>query len=503
MKYADKEIRDRYLAKIRLIKEGSVLDPFETEKDQAARIARAKKDIRFCVGYYFPHYATSESADFQIKAANRVARNPTCRELPRWPRGHAKSVWFDIIIPIWLWMRGEGVFHVQVGNTQDAAIELIADVQAEFEANARLIHDFGEQVLRGSWESGNFSTRDGRYHGKALGMRQSVRGLRKGALRPTYVSCDDLEDQETSKNPRRQDAIIKWIENDLLKTMDGPVRRYVHPNNDPYERSIQNELERRHPDWHLDLVKAYDKATYKPAWPQKYTPEYFKEQEADGILSAHAEFLHEPLIEGKVYTKEMIQWADAPRLQQFRIIAGHWDVAYSGKNDYNAVKVWGLHGFNFWHLKAFVRQCKMEDAIRWMYEVERLLPEGIIIQWRVEEQFWGDPVQQAIEKVRKEYGRWLNISVVKRSGTNKLVRILSMHPYYQNSRVYYDRREYANNDMQTGLKQLYGIEPGYRTPDDGPDADQQAIEYLATFVSYGGGNEYSGIEMGGPRRNRR
>lgn len=502
MKQVDKEAKERYLAKLRLIQEGAVANPFETASEKMALVERMKKDVRFFVEYCFAHYATAPCAEFQIKLAARISKNTTCRELVRWPRGHAKSVWCDIIIPLWLWIRGESIYVVLVGNTEKKAIELLSDLQAEFEANPRLIHYFGEQQLSGAWQDGNFSTKDGRMHGMAIGMRQSVRGLRKRALRPNYISCDDLEDQQTAKNPKRQDEIVQWVENDLLKTMDGDTRRYLHPNNNPYERSIQGLLAERHPAWNLDAIKAYDKATYKPAWPEKYTPQYFRDQEADGIIAAHAEFLHEPMVEGSVFTADMIQWGVAPRIDHYKLIVAHWDVAYSGKNDYNAVQVWGLHGMNFWHLKAFVRQCKMETAIRWMYDYEDSLPAGVIIQWRVEAQFWSDPVKQAIEAVRAERGRWLNISIVNRSTTNKFVRMLSMHPYYQNGRVYYDGREKANNDMQTSLKQLYGIEPNYSTHDDAPDADQQAIEYLAQFVQYNHGADHN-IEMGGSRRNNR
>lgn len=502
MNIKDKAAKERYLNLLRLIREGAAANPFESETEKQAIIARAKADIKFFVEYFMGHYATSECADFQIKLALSVAKKMRCRKLVRWPRGHAKSVWCNVIIPLWLWIRGESIYALLVGNTYDKAVELLSDLQAEFEGNARLVHYFGNQQLKGSWESGNFSTKDGRLHGMALGMRQSVRGLRKRALRPNYISCDDLEDQTTSKNPKRQDEIVRWIENDLLKTMDGPVGRYLHPNNDPYDRSIQNILEKRHPNWELHLVKAYDKETYEPAWPQKYTPQYFRDQEADGIISAHAEFLHEPLIEGKIFTPDMIQWAKAPRIDSFTTITGHWDVAYSGNNDYNAVKVWGLHGLNFWHLKAFVRQCKMEQAIRWMYDYQECLPDGVIVVWRVEAQFWNDPVQQAIETVRSERNKHLNISIVTRSRANKYDRILSMHPYYQNGRIYHDQREQANNDMQLGLKQLYGIEPKYNTHDDAPDADQQAIEYLSQFVTFNG-NSSGSIELGGSRRTNR
>lgn len=500
---ADKQAKERYLEQLRLVREGTEINPFETPGEKAAAIERMKKDVAFMVKTILPHYATCDSADFQIKLANRVVKNKTCRELVRWGRGLAKSVWCDLIIPLWLWIRGEDIYMVIVGNNEDKAILLLSDIQAEFEANQALIYYFGEQRLRGSWENGSFRTKDNRFRGKAVGMGQDARGLRIGAVRPNLIIPDDLEDKDTVKNPMRQDDIITWIEGSLLKTMDGSVRRYLHPNNDFAPRTIQNQLEKRHPNWHVDLVKAYDKRTYEPAWKAKYSNTYYKEiEEEDGILSAHAEFLHEPVVEGKIFTRDLIQFAKPPRIDHFKVIVGHWDVAYSGKNDFNAVKVWGLHDINFWHLKAFVRQCKMEDAIRFMYDYEDTLPAGVIIHWRVESQFWNDPVRQAIDKVRAERGRWLNISIVNRSRQHKYDRMLSMHPYYQNGRIYHNKNEEANNDMQTGIAQLMGIEPKYNTPDDAPDADQQAVEYLAQFVRYASGNN-SGIETGGSFRKNR
>ncbi|MBV5336896.1 MAG: hypothetical protein J0653_02595, partial [Deltaproteobacteria bacterium] len=92
----------------------------------------------------------------------------------------AKSVWADVIIPLYLWINDDIGYMVIVGNTETHAKILLSDLQAEFEANSKLIHDFGEQKLMGSWEDGYFQTKNG-FLCKAFGMRQSVRGLRKGS----------------------------------------------------------------------------------------------------------------------------------------------------------------------------------------------------------------------------------------------------------------------------------------------------------------------------------
>ena len=494
----DRLSKERYLEKLRLIREGGTANPFETKEEKEARIKRCKKDVREFVKYYFARYATAESADFHVALAKRVARNQRCFELVRWGRGLAKSVWCNIIIPLWLWYRGENVYMVIIGNNYDKAQILLSDAQAELEANPRLIHDCGEQRSLGTWKDGDYLTKDGRFMAKALGMGQTPRGLRVGALRPNYLVCDDLEDGDTIKNPKRQDEIVKWILGGLIPTTDGPIRRYLHPNNDFAPRTIQNELQKHNPKWHVDEVKAYDKKTYKPAWASKYSDTYYQELEEDiGIIAAHSEYLNEPMIEGSVFTKDMIQWAKRPPLQHFKIIVGQWDVAYSGKNDYNAIKVWGLHNNNFWQFKAFVRQCQMKAAVEWMYDYEDTLPKDIIIHWRIESQFWNKPTQDVLEEVSRERGRWLNISIVDRSRVKKFDRLLSMHPYYQNARIYYDKAEEANNDMKMGISQLLGIEPGYKTHDDSPDADEEAVNYLSQFITFSSGSKNSGITTGG------
>ena len=486
MRIADKKAQERYLERIKIIKEGTAVNPFETEEERKAIIDRAKADPAFFCEHFYPHYASAKAAWFQIRLAKAVKKNKKIRRLVRWGRGLAKSVWCDVIIPQWLWINGESIYMVIVGNNLDKAELLLSDVQAEFESNARLVHYFGDQVLQGSWADGDFRTKDGRFIGKALGMGQSPRGLRIAGQRPNYIVCDDLEDQDTVKNPKRQDKVIEWIEGDLLKTMDGDTRRYLHPNNDPWPRSIQNQLEKKHPNWELDEVCAYDEATFEPAWPEKYSKDYYREQEDDGAITARSEFNNKKLVKGKVFTDELFQWGKRPRFDQFRYIVGFWDVAYSGANDYNAVKVWGLHGLNFWNLKAFVRQCKMADAIRFMYHHQATLPPSVIVHWRVEEQFWNDPLKQALKEVEKEFKKPLNIVISPKPRLKKFDRLMSQHPYYQNSRIFYDEAEFANNDMQEGINQQKGIEPGYQTHDDSPDADQQAVEYLSKFVVYEG-----------------
>ena len=163
--------RKQLLERLRLYKSGAVQIIDESPEHQLQRIAKAKKDIEFFVSYYFPEYAVFKSAPFQIDLAKKVKKNPTGKYIVRWGRGLAKSVWCDLFIPLWLWINNDIAYMVIVGNNLDKAKILLADIQAEFTTNPKLIHDFGEQKVMGNWEDVYFTTKSG-FTAKALGMGQ-------------------------------------------------------------------------------------------------------------------------------------------------------------------------------------------------------------------------------------------------------------------------------------------------------------------------------------------
>lgn len=471
-----------YRRKLEILRNSTGFNAHETSVEQAQRIAQAQADPVTFAETYLQHYTTSPCADFQRAAAMRILRTGDIRIVLRWARAHAKSVWADIIIPLWLWAKGEKMYVVLIGSSQDRARTLLSDIQAEFEANPRLIHDFGDQQMAGSWQDGEFTTRGG-FTGVALGMGQSVRGLRKRALRPTYIVLDDCETRQLTKNPKRLDEMVRWVETDVLGTMDGPVQRLVIANNRFAPDMMQTRLLERHRDWHLDEVKAYDPVSYMPAWPEKYTAEYWRDLERkNGTLAMRAEYLHEPHVEGSIFTDDLFNWGKPPRIDHFTAIVGHWDVAYAGTRtaDYNAVRVWGLDKEGrYWLLATFCKQAKMAAAVRWMVDYDRSLPDSAVVRWQYEAQFWNDELERTLADVCKAERHELLIRKAERSKANKYERMLTLHPYYQNGRVWYSERLKGDADSDVALAQLKGIEPGYNTHDDAPDADEQAIHVLS------------------------
>lgn len=487
MKKQEQEAQKKYLEKLaRARTTRNLINPDETILQKQERIRMAKDDVAYMVKTYLPHYATAESADFHISHANLVKSDPLYKGYAEWGRGLAKSVWNNVIIPMWLWMNKETYYYCLVSDTYDRACDLLDDLRAELQGNELLIHDFGAQENPGYWEKGNFTTTSG-WICKAFGVRMKVRGLRKGARRPDLWGFDDVETPATIKNGRIQDDYVDWVENDVLPTMTGSYRRFMGSNNRFASRMIQTILKERHPDWDWNMVKAYDPVTYEPAWPSMYTPDFYRQQEKDmGILAAHAEYNHEPLVRGKIFKPEMILYGPLPDLHTMNAIVAHWDVAYAGSktSDFNAVKIWGRYRNDFWLIDGFVKQSKMKLAVEWMCMKElEFKAQGIQCFWQFESQFWNDELERIILETQAELGVTLNIVQVERSTMSKLIRLFTMHPYYQNGRIQVNELLKANPDIQTGLKQLYAIEPGMTEHDDSPDADEQAIKKLELYTA--------------------
>ncbi len=493
IKKTDKDALKAYLDKLDRIKSSSHVNLSETPKEKTARIERAKKDYRFCVEYYFPHYATSPCADFQIEAANFIRKHKECLDAEVWARGHAKSTHIDIMIPFWLWINNEIDVFLLIGKNADDAKTLLSDLQAEFEANPQIIADFGEQKKLGSWEDGQFVCKnDVAFY--SLGRGQSPRGIRYKNKRPNIIVFDDIDDDEIANNLKRVLKVVKWIFGAVFGAMDNRGARMIFANNLISNTGIMSfiikklkALSKHRKSVRVNTVNALNEQGV-PSWPQKYSAEHFKEKHAImGDYEFKTEYMNNPQVEGKIFLDDQIQWATIARLDHFDCIVGHWDVAYSGTEagDYNAVKVWGLKENNFYCIKAFVRQCKMAVAMNWMIDFERSLPKSVKVHWRFEAQFWNDAIKMTLEQVnerKKQNGYELLLTQCERPINNKFDRIVSLQPYYQNGRIYYNKKEEFNLDMQVGINQLKAIEPGYTTHDDSPDADEGAISYLSRFI---------------------
>lgn len=479
-KTKDTQAKLRFKAMLESIHSQTDINPFETEQDKVIRIQQAKIDYAFFVEYYFPNFAKNPCADFHLKTAKIIRKDKFCKLLLAWGRGLAKSTHLNILVPLWLWINDDLKVMVLVGQNQEKANILLSDLQAQLEANQRLINDFGAQKQIGSWEDGRFVTQnDCAFF--ALGMGQSPRGLRHRQHRPDYIVADDLDTKEVSRNPKRVRQYANWICEDLIPTTDITGGRYIQVNNIFAPHTILTEINDTRQGFKLIRQDATDK-DLKPHWHQKYTQAFYADlQKTIGTLSFQSEYNNNPYTEGTIFTADMIHWENIPPLRSFQSIIAYWDVAYSDAKtaDYNALKVWGVKDGIFYLIDALVAQCKMKTVIEWMYQFRKQVPESIHINFYYESQFWNDALRMVFDQTVEEQGYRIPLVQHRAPKTNKYDRIISLLPYYQQGKISYNKAQQANPNFQIGIAQLMGIEPGYKSHDDSPDADAEALAILS------------------------
>ena len=484
-----REAVERWQKHCETVQQATVVNTAETEREKLARIRRVRSDYAAFVDYYFPHYTVNPEtgkqtscAPFHIKAANKVLKERNLKAAFKWHRGAAKSTHLDIFIPMWLKCQETRQINVMVlvGKSEDNANTLLADIQAELQFNQRYIHDFGQQYNNGSWEEGEFVTKDGTAF-FARGRGQSPRGLRYRSHRPDYIVIDDLDDDELVESPARVSKLFDWVRSALFGTLNGGRGRFFMVGNLIAKNSVLSK-------WceiksvHVTRVNIYD-SNGNISWRAKWTPaEVQALADVAGYRAFQKEYMNNPIVEGAVFRSEWIRWAKRPQWRQFDEIVLYIDPSWKStqKNDYKAAKLWGkVKGGQLWHLRAFVRQATVAEMVRWVYDLyEWATQTGIAVKFYVEANFMQDMLMDDFKKEGELRGYQLPIIGDKRKKPDKFQRIEAAAPLWERGFVFYDDSQKDDPDMLRGLDQTLAFQKGMRGHDDAPDADEGAIWIL-------------------------
>ncbi len=140
----------------------------ETPKQQKKRINYLLNPSNFeaFIDYYFKSedFKPAPLGWFHKKAIDNLFIQKYRKHIWEWHRVSAKSVFADIFIPIHLLASGNLTGMILAGESEDKAKNLIKDVEAQLRHNQKLITDFGNFAVTGSWLSGFFQT------GKGIGF---------------------------------------------------------------------------------------------------------------------------------------------------------------------------------------------------------------------------------------------------------------------------------------------------------------------------------------------
>ena len=475
---------------------GDTLLKHETEHEREQRKRRLLANYADFCEYYFPHFlqlrdkATGEvirtvhNAPFHNEAARKVKATPNLKAVFMWPRAHAKSTHFDIFMPLWLMFQPKRLinFMVIVGKSEDAAIRLLSDIQAELQFNQRIIADFGEQKpAAGSWQDGEFKTQAG-VKFLACGRGQSPRGLRDREARPDYIVIDDLDDDELCRNDKRVHDLTDWVKEALFGSLDVGRGRFIMVGNLISKNSVLFNIAHTR-GVYLSKVTAVDK-NGEPVWRDKWTKEEAQAyRDFVGYRAWEKEMMHNPIIDGTIFRNEWIRFKRLPALRKYDQLVCYTDPSFKSTtaNDYKACRLWGKLGHELHLIDCWVRQDTVSAMVRWLYDLYERTRDEASVLFFMEANFMQDVILDEFEAEGKARGYQLPIMPDKRKKPEKIQRIEAISPLWERGFVFYNAALKNSPDMQVGIEQTLALERGSRVHDDAPDADEGAIWLLQRY----------------------
>lgn len=490
MSSRDKVEHQRYLETCRSIREATApLVPNETGAEKQARKKRLAQNFEQFCQYYLAKFMDAPFGWFHKKAAREIVADPTGFFVLEWAREHAKSVFADVMMPMFLYARGELSGLLIASATGEKATGLLADLQAQFDANDLWINDYGNLAAFGDWSQGNFSTTDG-IGFWAFGRGQSPRGAREGANRPNYAVVDDLDDKVLVKNIARVREARDWVLEDLYGALATKGGRLVVCGNRIHKHSVLAHLvgdtepdqPKRAGVRHIKVFALENPKTHAkdldgtPAWKERYKKEdILRKRDVMGDLSWRREQFHEHHEEGNIFRHEWIEWSACPGLSAYEGIEVYIDPSFKATkdNDYKAIVVTGKAGGRYYILKAWVRQATVSAMVKRTYGLFGEFEQ--FARYRMEANFIQDLLLKDFDEEAIVRGYHIPLSPDKRAKPDKVTRIENLSPLFERGLIVFNEAEKQNPDMQKLVGQLLGFPTGH---DDGPDALEGGVYYL-------------------------
>lgn len=479
-KLSDKEWADLWAQFRDNITKATPVDLKETPIQKAARISRLEGCPEEWFAWHFPNFYTSVPAPFHLKASHRVLNNPEWYEVRSWSRELAKSS-RTMMEVLYLVLTGQKHNVLMVSSTFDNACRLLLPYKTIFEANNRIIHDYGIQQSVGNWESSEFIIRK-KVAFRAIGSGQPPRGSKNDAFRPDVILIDDIDTDEECRNPGRIKQKVKWIEEALI-----PTRSVSNPlliiacGNIIAKYCCITEMA-KNADKH-DVINLEDKYG-DSSWPEKNSPENIARIKATISYNAYQkEYCNNPVSEGDVFKE--LTYGPCPALKGCEQIVVYADPATSNKDkktnakssaSSKAVVVVGYKALQFFVYKIWLDQTSNSKFVDWLFEAYKYLLEQKVDTKRIyiennslQDPFYEQVIMPLVNQRAVQYGFNLPITPDTRSKPDKYFRIEgTLEPLNRLGNLIFNEKLKNEPNMQRMHDQMLGVCEESKTM-DGPD----------------------------------
>lgn len=285
-----------------------------------------------------------------------------------------------------------------------------------------------------------------KYTGKKMYLRgkgsgQKLRGLKIGGLRPDYIICDDIENDENVENKESRAKLKNWFFNALLPSVNPNRYEITFIGTPLHEDSLLMNLVNSDKWTTLQLPVAEQYPVdqghkIESAWADRFTPEYIKEVYEMYLEQGKVNSFYQEMMlvvtpaENKLFDMEKLNYYRKEDLKGILPNLSFYvsvDLAISEKKtaDYTVVLVVGVNENNDWFVVDGTfgrwRPNLTIDAI--MRYVRKYKPVSVLLEGVAFQQSMKTFVQQEMIK----NNMFFNIEMVKRT-QNKLAVIKALQP---------------------------------------------------------------------------
>lgn len=345
-------------------RKAATVDITESRTDKIKRIKRLEANPEEWFKYYYPNYCTAEPAGFHKESTKIVLSELELYIIRAWCRELAKSS-RSMMEDTYQAMTGQISNFLLVSNTHGNAERLLLEYKAFFEANPRLINDYGVQQKFGSWKSDEFTIKKGCSF-RAIGWGESPRGTKNENKRPDKIRIDDIDTDEECRNEEIMNAKVNWIEQALIGTRSiSEPCQIVVCGNIIHDNCVINRLKDKAD--RFEVVNIRDE-NGKSTWAAKNS-----EENIDRVLSlisyesAQKEYFNNPMDGSDTFRD--LKDGKVPRLDTCNVVI-YADPATSNRDttsaSHKAVGIIAKKGFDYFIVKVFLdtmSNAKFIDAI--------------------------------------------------------------------------------------------------------------------------------------------
>lgn len=478
------------------IRNSTPIDVSETPEQKAKRIKRLEKEPEEWFKYYFPKYAFAEPADFQIDSTKRIMSHVKASkkfyQRRAWARGLAKST-----------RRMMEVFYLShalkfptnallISKSQENAIRLLAPYKANFEANQRLINDYGTQEKVGSWTDSEFITR-GKVGFRAVGRGQNPRGSRNEEKRINLIIFDDVDDDEVCRNPDRLQEAWEWCEQTAIPTVDISLPYYIFFDNNIIAEDAISVRAGQYAD-DVETVNIRDEFG-KSVWSKNSEEDIDYMESIISYESAQKEYYNNPLGSGDTF--ETPTFAKCPPLSKLPFALVYADPATSNndkprgkknkaKNSCKAVFLLGYYEMKFFVYKGFVDNTGNSTFIDWMYNLRDYVNNKTTLYTFIENNTLQNPFyEQVLLPLINEKGKGhafgvLPVTPDERVKPEKWTRIeATLEPLWRVGQLLFNIEEKDEPNMKRLIAQFKAASATSKTM-DGPDCIEGGVYLIKT-----------------------